>query len=1027
MENNFNKKSTFFKLLSVAFVLCAFTWSALAQNVIVKGVVRDTDGQTVIGASVLQTGTLNGVTTDADGAFQLTVPSNATLQISFIGYKTVEVPVNGRTSINVTLEEDRQMLEETVVIGYGTAKRSDVTGSISSVNQEVLRQIPAGNITQALQGRIAGVEFRQTSNSPGSTMRIRIRGTRSLSASNDPLIVLDGIPFSGSLQDINTDDVKSIDILKDASSTAIYGSRGANGVIMITTEHGQQGQPARVNFTSYAAYKQWIKYPYMNTEQYGTMRDLAKKYNDTPDEDRSVDTDWQDIYFEPGYSIQNNLTVTGGTNGGHYSFGLGYYKDESNIPTEGFDRINVRASLDQGIGKYFTFGFSTNLGLNKNYGNAGGAQTDLTPMINPWIDPSKGNVSGNTRLEGLVMPKDNNYIAKTRSLMYDVADKNISINKRYSAYNSAYLEVEAPFLKGLKYRLNAGANIRMTEGGSFRAQGILSNIPTNPSSASRSWGNNTSWDLEHLLTFNRTFNDVHQLSLTAMFSVERTENYSNSYNISGVAADFMQYYQMGTGYYDTLTMSGGSYTDYGLMSYMGRAMYTYANKYMITAMVRSDGSSRLAEGHKWHTYPAVSVGWNISNEDFMDNVSWIDMLKLRAGYGQTSNQAVSAYSTLGRLSTSFYNMGDDYMTAYYVSTLPNNNLGWEYSETWNFGVDYALLNNRINGTIEYYHVLTTDLLQSVSLPATAGVGSYTANVGKTMNNGIEFTINGTLVQHRGDGFNWQAGFNFYHNHNEIVELASGAKENRGNNWYVGYPVNSFRDYVYVGLWQEDEEPARKIREGSGNVGMIKVDYIQRYEEDGVTPKEMYDASGLPLYPVGDADKVIQTNEPILQGGFNSNMTWKGFDFSIVGNFQIGGIYTSNTHHSYSNQLSGRRGNLLVDYWTPENTGAHWPAPGGLAEDDDSPIHQGCASRYDATNFVISTITLGYNFSNLKAVKNIGLRNCRLYATVQNPFVFFSPFQKATGLRPMTNGGAYSANASGTPNTINYLLGINLSF
>ncbi len=1020
MENNFNKKSTFFKLLSVAFVLCAFTWSALAQNVIVKGVVKDTDGQTVIGASVLQKGTLNGVTTDSDGAFQLTVPSNATLQISFIGYKTVEVPVNNRTTINVTLEEDREMLEETVVIGYGTAKRSDVTGSISSVNQEVLRQIPAGNITQALQGRIAGVEFRQTSNSPGATSRIRIRGTRSLSANNDPLIVLDGIPFSGSLQDISTDDVKSIDVLKDASSTAIYGSRGANGVIMITTEHGQQGQPARVNFSSYAAYKDWIKNPFMNTAQYTTMRDLAKKYNDTPHEQRDkYDTDWQDIYYEPGYSIQNNLTVTGGTNGGHYSFGLGYFRDESNVPTEGFDRVNIRASLDQGIGKYFTFGFSTNLGLNRNFGNAGGAETDLTPMITPWIDDALGNVSGNTRREGLLMPKDQNYIAKTRSLMYDVADQNISITKRYSAYNSAYIEVEAPFLKGLKYRLNAGANIRLTEGGSFRGQGILSNIPTNPARASRNNSNNTSWDLEHLLTFNRTFNDVHALSLTAMFSVERTENYSGSYSITPVAGtDYMQYFAMN--WYDpntTPTIGNHSYTDYGLMSAMGRVMYTYANKYMITAMVRSDGSSRLAEGHKWHTYPAVSVGWNISNEDFMDNVAWVDMLKIRAGYGQTSNQAVNPYSTIGALGSYNLNMGqDNYLYAFYVNTLANDKLGWEYSETWNFGVDYALLNNRINGTIEYYHVLTTDLLQSVSLPPTSGVGSYMANVGKTMNNGLEFTINGTLVQHRGDGFNWTAGLNFYHNHNEIVELASGATENRGNNWYVGYPVNSFRDFVYEGIWQQDEEEARKILEGGGNVGMIKVKYNGEYDENG-----------LPTRPTNDDDRVIQTNEPVLQGGFNTTMTWKGFDLNVVGGFQIGGIYTSNTHYSYTNQLSGRRGNLLVDYWTPENTGAHWPAPGGVAENDDSPKYQGPASRYDATNVVINTITLGYNFANLKAVKNIGLRNCRLYATVQNPFVFFSPFQKATGLRPMTNGGAYSANATGTPNTINYLLGINLSF
>ena len=276
------------------------------------------------------------------------------------------------------------------------------------------------------------------------------------------------------------------------------------------------------------------------------------------------------------------------------------------------------------------------------------------------------------------------------------------------------------------------------------------------------------------------------------------------------------------------------------------------------------------------------------------------------------------------------------------------------------------------------------------------------------------------MQHRGDGFNWTAGLNFAHNHNEIIELATGNRpgidDNRGNNWYIGYPVNSFRDYVYDGIFQADEEDARKILEGSGNVGMIKVKYLGDY-----------DANGLPTRPIGDADKIIQSNEALLIGGFNTNMTWKGFDLNIVGGFQIGGIYTSNTHYSYTNQLSGRRGNLLVDYWTPENTGAHWPAPGGLAENDDSPIHQGCASRYSGTNVLINTITLGYNFANLKGVKNIGLRNCRLYATVQNPFVLYSPFMKATGIRPMTNSGAFGVGATGTPNTINYLLGINLSF
>lgn len=1011
MKQNFMKMTIFFKMLSVAFVLCAFTFSAMAQNITVKGIVKDANGQSVIGASVLQKGTLNGSTTDVDGAFQLLVPSNATLQVSFIGYKTVELAVNNRSTINITLEEDSELLEETVVIGYGTAKKSDVTGSISSVNQETLRQIPAGDITYALQGRVAGMEMRQTSSSPGASMRIRIRGNRSLSASNDPLIVLDGIPFSGSLSDINTDDVKSIDVLKDASSTAIYGSRGANGVIMITTERGNQGAPARVTFSSYASYKQWLPYPFMNTEEYTTMRDMAGKYADAADEHRDLyDTDWQAIYYEPGYSVQNNLSVTGGTNGGNYSLGLSYYKDESNIPTEGFDRVTVRASLDQSIGKYFKIGFSTNMGKNKNYGNAGGAQVDLTPMVSPYDD------TGKTRRGSIIMPKDQLYVAKTRDLMYEIADLNISENNRYNAYNNAYLEVSAPFLEGLKYRLNAGYNLRITESGSYRGEGILSDVLSTPSTASRSWNLNSTWTLENLLTFNRTFNDVHNVNITAMYSAESSESYGNSFSSQGVPADYMLYYYMGSGAGD-LTFDPGrqSYSNNGLQSAMARAMYTYANKYMLSATVRSDASSRLAEGHKWHTYPAVSLGWNISNEDFMDNVAWVDMLKLRAGYGQTSNQSIGAYATLGRLGTAFCNNGDEKLTAYRVTSLPNVALGWEYSATWNVGVDYSFFNNRLSGSAEYYYVHTSDILQNVSLPSTAGVTSYQANIGETMNTGVEFTVNGTIIQNRGDGFRWTAGLNFYHNHNEVVKLAT-PDDDRRNNWYYGWPINSFREFEYDGLWQEDEEDVRKILEPNGNVGMIKV----KYHGD-------YDANGLPTRAMGDADKVIMTNEAILQGGFNTMMTWKGFDLNIIGSFQVGGMFTSNIHNGYQNQISGRRGNIVVDYWTPENTDARFPKPGGINENDDCAKYLGVASRWDASNVLINTITLGYNFSNIKAVKDIGLRNLRLYATVQNPFVIYSQFYKDTGIRPMSNANGGYGVSQNTPNSVNYLLGLNLSF
>lgn len=1003
------------KLTGVIFTLLALCWSipAVAQNRTVTGVVTDTDGQPVVGASVFVAGdTRTGTATGENGQFSLSIPQNAVLTISSIGYKTVSLPTGNRSSFQVTLEEDSQFLEETVVIGYGTAKKSDVTGSIASVNQEVLRQIPAGDITTALQGRVAGVEMRQTSTKPGATMRIRIRGTRSLSADNNPLIVLDGIPFSGSLADINTDDVKSIDILKDASSTAIYGSRGANGVIMITTEHGAQGAPVRVNFNSYGMYKQWLPYPFMNTKQLTELRDLAKKYIDGADEYRDLyDTDWQAVYYEPGYAVQNNLSVTGSTNGGNFSLGASYYKDESNIPTEGFDRVNVRGSIDQKIGKYFAVGFSTNLGTNKNYGQgAGGAQVDLTPMVSPYDE------NGNIRRGAINMPKDQNYVVKTRELMYEIADKNINESIRYSAYNNAYVEVEAPFLKGLKYRLNGGYNFRLNESGTFRGEGILNSVLTEPATASRSWSLSKNWTLENLLTFNRTFNDVHNINITGMFSAESATSYGNSFSSRGVPADYMLYYYMGDGAGDlTFNPNSQSYSKTNLMSVMGRVMYSYANKYMISATVRSDGSSRLAEGKKWHTYPAVSLGWNISNEDFMRNVAWVDMLKIRAGYGQTSNQSISPYSTLGRLSSRYYNYDTDYVTAYYVTSLPNNDLGWEYSETWNFGIDYGFFNGRLSGSLEYYHVLTKDLLMTINLPSTAGVNSYTANVGKTMNNGIEFTVNGTIIQHRGDGFNWTAGLNFYHNHNEIVELASGQDEDRANNWYVGYPVNSFREYVYEGLWQQDEEAMREKLEPGGNVGMIKVQYNGEY-----------DANGDPVRVIGDDDKVVMTNEAILQGGFNSTMSWKGFDFTVVGSFQVGGMLTSNIHNGYQNLLSGRRNNVVVDYWTPETPNVRFPAPGGATSGGDNAKYIETASRWSGSNVLINTITLGYNFGNLRAVKNFGLRSCRLYATVQNPFVVYSPFYKETGIRPVSNSGAYAV-SQGTPPTVNYLLGLNLSF
>ena len=358
----------YFKPFGLLLLLCLIPLWSIAQNITVKGIVKDNFGEPIIGANVTEKGTTNGMITDLDGNFSLTVQQNSTLVISYIGYVTQEIAVKGNANLNITLKEDSKALEEVVVIGYGTARKSDVTGSIASVGGDKLREMPATNITYALQNRIAGVDMAQTSSQPGATMQIRIRGTRSLTASNDPLVVLDGIPFMGNLSDINPGDIKSMDILKDASSTAIYGSRGANGVILITTNKGTQGTPAKFTYNGYVGAKTvFSKYPMMDGKKFAEMRKYAGKFENSLDESDDVNTDWQDLMFRTGMVTSHDVNVAGGTNNGSYSFGAAYYKDQGVVPTQNYTRYSVRGSFDQGVGKYFRFGLAT----NTNYGSAG--------------------------------------------------------------------------------------------------------------------------------------------------------------------------------------------------------------------------------------------------------------------------------------------------------------------------------------------------------------------------------------------------------------------------------------------------------------------------------------------------------------------------------------------------------------------------------------------------------------------------------------------------------------------------------
>lgn len=996
------------------------------QQRVVTGTVTEPDGTPLPAVSVREKGTTNGALTDAEGRYRISITtSNPVLIFSFVGYTTQEISVGSQGTIDIELISGDVGLDEIVVIGYGTVKKRDLTGSVASISGEVMRDVPSSNISQALQGRISGVDMSQTSTKPGAAMQIRVRGTRSLNASNDPLIVIDGIPFAGSIGDINPGYIKSIDVLKDASATAIYGSRGANGVILITTNQGYAGQKAQVSYNSYVGMKNvFAQFPMMNGPEFVALRAARGQYTNGVDESNDQDINWQDLFYRTGMVTNHDLGITGGTANGNYNFSVGYYKDQAVIPGQEYNRFSMRGTLDQQVGKFFRFGFITNNNYSINDGNNMGLYGVLSqsPIINPY------NEDGSWK-RVVKMPLDDQW-TYSRETVEALGDQWIDRTKAYGSYNTLFGEVKIPGIQGLKYRINIGGNFRMSNGGSYTGEGVFSNNATTPSTATVSNSLTTNWAVENLMTYERTFAGKHQVNAVGMYSAEQTFYNRSQMSAKSIPADAFQYFNLGHAAGEkTIDPNNQDYQVSGLMSWMGRAMYSYDNRYMLTATLRADASSRLAPGRKWHTYPAVSAGWNIKNESFMQNVTAIDMLKLRVGYGQTSNQSINPYQTLGRLSTRPYNFGPTtFSTGYYVSQLPNSNLGWEFSITWNYGIDISLLKNRISATVEYYVTNTKDILLSVSLPPTSGVSSYMANIGETQNKGLEFSVDGVIITSPG-GFTWEAGVNLYANRNKLIALASGQQRDEGNAWFVGYPIDVIYDYEKIGLWQEGD-PYLSILEPGGNVGMIKVKYTGDYNTDGT-----------PVRQIGAADRQITSLEPDFMGGFNTRLSYKGLDLTAVGVFKSGGILISTLYDGsgYLNLMTGRRGNVKVDYWTPTNTDAKYPNPAGVLSGDNMK-YANTLGLFDASYLKIRTVTLGYNLAGVNFIRNAGISKLRLYVTAQNPLVMFSPYHKESGMDPETNSygnenaattGTYQRRlltiGTNTPSTRNYLIGIDLTF
>lgn len=1011
-------------LRSLTFLLLVMGFfSSFAQERRVQGTVTDDAGERLAGVTVTIKNTRRGAITDAEGKFSISAGPGDVLSFTIIGYVSTEHTLSSsETILNISLQSSDKSLDEVVVVGYGTQRKEAVTGSVASIAGDRIREVPAPNISQALQGRLAGVEMSQTSTRPGATMQIRVRGTRSLSADNNPLVVLDGVPFPGSLADINPNDIKNIDILKDASATAIYGSRGANGVILITTDKGTKGSKPRIAYNTYYGIQEvFAKYPMMDGPTFSKFRQYAGTFSNAIDEDANANTDWQEEFYRQGYVNDHNVSVAGGTQAGSYNFGGGYYINQGVIPTQQYTRYSLRGSVDQKVGDHFRLGFTTNSNFNMSKGNQVGVGGILRASPLAVIRNADGSLKRTVKT-GI----DESYVV-TRSVIEDLQDEWISQSRGYASYNSLFGEVSIPWVEGLKFRTNLGLDFLQNNGGSFTGEGVNSVNPTTPSSASISNSQTYHWTAENILSYDRNFAQKHTLNIVALYSAEQNRYNRSAMGARDIPASAFQFYNLGQATGEiTVNPNDQDYQVWGLLSGMGRVMYSYDDRYMVSATLRSDGSSRLAEGYKWHTYPAVSAGWNIANESFMGNITAINALKLRVGYGQTSNQAIAPYATLGRLATRPYNFGDDnYAVGYYVSQLPNANLGWEYSETWNAALEFTTLKRRLSGTIEYYVTNTKDILLGLGLPSTSGVGSYTANIGQTQNKGIEISLNGSIIENR-NGWNWDAGINFYSNRNKLVALASGQTRDEGNSWFVGYNINAIYDYEKIGLWQQGD-PYLDILEPGGNAGMIKVKYTGDYNSDGT-----------PVRRIGPDDRQVMNVDPDFQGGFNSRVSYKGFDLSVVGIFRKGGLLLSNLHGpaGYMNLLTGRNGNLDVDYWTPENTDAKYPKPGGIISGDNAK-YASTLAYFDGSFLKLRTISLGYDF-NEKLLQNSSTR-LRMYVTVQNPLVMFSPFNRESGLDPEPNSYGDENNATGgfqrrllsvsanTPSTKSYVVGLNLTF
>ena len=976
--------------------------TAEPDPIAITGQVTDKSGKPLNGVSIHINNTQIGTLTDDMGRFTIDVPDqNAILSFSYIGFTPIEQKIGSRNTLNIELVPENTGLNEIVVVGYGTQKKSDITGSIATIKSDNIQDVPAANLSQALQGQGAGIDIQKSggNSKPGAKPTIRIRGTRSISAGNDPLLVVDGIPFDGDINDLNPDDIASIEVLKDASATAIYGSRGANGVLLITTHHGKVGK-AKVSYSAYVGFtKSRGEYPIMNAKQFELLKKWAringnpgtytglddpKLLSDgffAPEEVQGIqmgrNTDWQKLTYKTGFMTNHLLGVSGGTENTQYAISGGYHKETGIYPGQSFERFNLKATIDQNLGKSIKIGLSSLNSYTVTNGedfNPMGQVLRASPMSSPYDSTGK-------LLIGFVPGSANQVWNPLDDFLPGAKVENW---KQLGTFNSFYLE--AKLFKGLKYRLNAGVDIRSYIYGNFYASNTSDNLG-GLSTSSNNAQFSTNYTVENLLIYDKTI-QKHKINFTGLYSLQQSETRSNSFNNKDISADFLQYYHPE---YGSNLVGSGSYAKWDIISYMGRLNYSYNDKYLVTLTLRSDGSSVLAPGNKFHVFPSGAFAWNIMNESFLKNSPVLTNLKLRVSYGSVGNSSIQPYNTLGTLESVNYNYGSQTTIGTYTKSAPNPNLTWEYTSTLNLGVDFALFNSRISGSLDAYHQYTNSLLLEENLPATSGIPDpIMINVGKTENKGLELNLNTVNIDGNGrNSLSWTTNVNIFLNRGEIVQLANGVQQDISNKRFVGHPIQTYYDYQRMGIWQntaKDSATAKGLgltTTGTGSViGTIEVADVNH---DG---------------KINADDRVILgSNQPKWEGGMTNKVAYKGFDLTAVIFARMGGmIYSTLYGGGYVNTFQGNYNNLNVHYWTSDNHENLYPKPNSATTRTP---YNSLLGYFDGSYLKIRSLSLGYHLPT-PLLTRMGVSNLYIYATAQDPFILFSPYiNKYHGMDPET--------------------------